>query len=598
MSAWLFSVRRGTASVHLDSAVARLALVGAEQHEAHPVPEPATLTRFGVATSGWADEALVVATCGYPEQISRSPNGPATSSPIDAAFIAAAWRAEGVAALDRLSGSFSVLVWEVATGTLHLQVDQIGVMPLFVRITDDAILAATEVTPLVAVAPAVAPDPDALPDVFASRFLSTTHTVWHGIRQVLPGRRCTVNASGVVSEAKAPRFTFGTPNPSLRAAPTTDALQRALIDNLERLRDQGVSDVVVPLSGGIDSSVVAALAAKVFPRCTAVTFRIDDFDNPELARTQQVADRLGLPLHIVGVSSADVARLYPWVIARIQEPPRHYNNVVVARMLEASREIASVVLSGDNATVYGAGTIGRVRRQLARQHQIAWMPRPLQRAAAVVLQASGLPQLRRAADLIRESVPQLIQRSQTLKLSADAAVALPASARSGRPSAAYVARSWDDRLSVENAALLWTHRNIESPIFRRNTRLAQPLGVRYHYPLQDVAALDLAAELPPDLKWDPETREGKPLLRTLCASLVGADVSLWPKIGFPTPELAWMEGPLADRLDASLSEYAPVAALVNVGALRSLPRAANQQTLWTVMTLNDVLTQGFALMEG
>lgn len=503
MSGLLFCARRGNGSVDLTRAIARLSSVGPRQHDTYPVPESATLARCGEVTSGWADETLVVATCGYPELVKRSPSDPATSTVINAQGIAAAWRNQGVAALDCLTGTFCVMVWEVAKGTLHLQVDQFGVVPLFVRMTDDAILASTEVTPLLAVAPVVTPDPDALPDVFASRFLATQHTVWRGIRQVLPGRRCVVEASGVVSEAKAPRFTFRAPDLSLRAAPTTDALQRALTANLGRLRDEGVSDVVVPLSGGIDSSTVAALAAKVFPRCTAVTFRIDDFDNPELARTQEVADRLGLPLHIVGVSSDDVARLYPWVIARIQEPPRHYNNMVVARMLEASREIAPVVLSGDNATVYGAGTIGRARRLLARQQRIAWMPQPLQRAAAAVLQASGRPRWQRAADLIRESVPQLIQRSRTLHLSPSTATALPANARSARPSAACIARTWDDHLSVEDAAVLWTFREIESPIFRRNTRLAQPLGLRYHYPLQDVAALDLAAELPPDPKWDP-----------------------------------------------------------------------------------------------
>lgn len=597
MSAFLICLPRDGRPVHLQGALAQLALVGPLQQDSSVVPEPVTVARFGAATSMWADATRVVVTCGYPERVDRPSSGAATSTPVNAREIATAWQSNGTAVLDQLVGTFSLVAWDIATGKLYLQVDGIGVVPLFLRVAADAVLVATEVTPLLAVAPGVTPDPDALPDVFASRFLSTAHTIWRGIRQVLPGRRCTVDAFGAVLESKAPRFTFGVPTPASNPAQIVDALQLALRGNLERLRDQGVSDVVVPLSGGIDSSVIAALAVKVFPRCTALTFRIDDFGNPELERARQVADRLRVPLHIVRVSNDDVARLYPWVIERIQEPPRHYNNMVVARMLEASGETAPVVLSGDNATVFGAGTIDRVRRLLARQRRIAWLPRQLQLTAAAVLRASAQPRLQRAADLFRESVPQLIQRSRTLNLSAEAAAALPANARSARPSAACIGQTWDDHLSAEDAAVLWTFREIEGPIFRRNTRLAQPLGIRYHYPLQDVAALDLAAKLPPDLKWDPKTREGKPLLRALCATLVGQDVSVWPKLGFPTPELAWMEGPLADRLTASLSEQAPVATLVDVAALRTLPRAANQQTLWTVMTLNDVLLQGFAMME-
>lgn len=597
MSAFLICLPRGGGPVNLRGALAQLAVVGQLQQDNSVVPEPVTVARFGAATSMWADAALMVVTCGYPELVERPSSGATISTPVNAREIVTAWQSEGTAVLDQLVGTFSLVAWDMSAGKLYLQVDGIGVVPLFMRVTEDAVLVATEVAPLLAVAPAVTPDPDALPDVFASRFLSTSHTIWQGIRQVLPGRRCTVDAFGAVLESKARRFTFGVPIQASNPEAMVDALQLTLIGNLERLRDQGVSDVVVPLSGGIDSSVIAALAVKVFPRCTAMTFCIDDFGNPELERAQLVADRLRVPLRIVRVSDDDVARLYPWVIERIQEPPRHYNNMVVARMLEASGEIAPVVLSGDNATVYGAGTIDRVRRLLARQRRIEWLPRRLQLAAAAVLRASGQPRLQRAADSFRESVPQLIQRSRTLNLSAVAAAALPANARSARPSAACIAQTWDGHLSAEDAAVLWTFREIEGPIFRRNTRLAQPLGMRYHYPLQDVAALELAAQLPPDLKWDPKSRAGKPLLRALCAMLVGHDVSVWPKMGFPTPELAWMEGPLADRLTASLSEQAPVATLVNVAALRTLPRAANQQTLWTVMTLNDVLLHGFALMQ-
>jgi asparagine synthase (glutamine-hydrolysing) len=550
-----------------------------------------------MATSSWSSEELLVLTCGYPElECFASETQALSSSPTDAAAIASAWKKEGVNVLDQIVGNFALLVFEPRLGKLHLQVDQFGVVPLFVRITSHAVLASTESSPLLTVSPPVTLDRNALPDVFASRYLATAQGLWNGVRQVIPGRRCIIDTEGAVHEAIARRFSFGKPESSLRAQSSVHTLQHALTENLGRLRDQGVSDVVIPLSGGIDSSLVAALAGKVFPRCTAVTFQIDDFSNPELARSRQVADRLGMPLHIVPVSAHDVARLYPWVIERIQEPPRHYNNVVVARMLEDIREIAPVILSGDNATIYGAATIDRVRRQLSRQRRIAWLSQPLRQVAAALLNASGQPRLKRAAELFVASVPELVQRSRTLEITTEAAGALPENARSARPSAACIAHLWDDQLSIEDAAVMWTFREIEQPIFRRNTRLALPLDLRYHYPLQDVAALNLAAQLPPELKWDPVRREGKPLLRALCSSLVGDDVCAWPKFGFPTPELAWMEGPLADYFAASLRDDAPVAQYVNVNALRELPRSTNQQTFWTVMTLNDVLKQGIALM--
>jgi len=282
------------------------------------------------------------------------------------------------------------------------------------------------------------------------------------------------------------------------------------------------------------------------------------------------------------------------VLAAIEEPPRHFNNMAVLRMLEGAREHASVVLSGDTATIYGAATVERLARQRAKQRWLHRIPGALRPVLAARLQRSGVRQARAVADLLSLDIPALVQRSRTIPLTAAGRCVLPEAARTGTPGAECRALLWPEQQHEDDAAVLWTFADIEHPILRRNSRLGAHVGVTYDYPLQDPAGVALAERLAPHSRWDPHTRLGKPSLRALCAQLLGDDVAAWPKLGFPTPELAWMEAPLRESLSACLAADSPLAALVDQEALRALPRHENHQLLWTMMTLDGVLRQSNA----
>jgi asparagine synthase (glutamine-hydrolysing) len=557
----------------------------------------AEIRTFGSATSHRTGDGVLVGLAGAPELVKQSDGRAAEHVAVSARDLAAAWPAHGADALSALSGGFAAAVWDVNARRLVLQTDGIGVCSLFVRVTEDAILACTEVTPLLAAGPSTSFDEGALTDIVAMRFLAGSATPWRGIRQVTPRRRCVVALDGSIADYPVPGFAYVPPDPPPELEPATSALHSAMRASLGRLRDAGVADVAVQLSGGVDSSICAALAAKIFPRCTALTFRIDDFANPELPRARAVAERLGLPLHVAQVRSSDVARLHPWIIGRVQEPPLHFNNPAVVRMLEDARDIASDVIAGDFDSLFGSNIIARVRRHLARRRSVQWLPSPALRAVSALLRASGIDRLRRAAAPFDWIVPELIMRSAALRITPEAAGALPAHARGELPSEDLFGHIFDAHMPLEDAADLYYAWYVAGACVRRNTRFADALGLRFHYPMLDAGVMDVAASLPPSLRWDPVRDEGKPLLHALCAELVGRDVSQWPKFGLPSPELAWMEGPLGDRLAASLADDAPLAPYMDLRALRQLPRAVNKETLWTVMTLDEVLRQGYQNMS-
>lgn len=540
---------------------------------------------------------LVVAVAGLPEVVRRREGHAAVSEPTTARGIAERWTQVGAQALDELVGGYAIAVWEADEQRLTLETDEFGLNSLFLRQERGAWYVCTEVVPLLSVGAPTRLDTDALPDLIAARFLSSHRTVWQGIRHIPQRRRCVVSPDGSISERNVSRFSYQPPSPPPRFDASVDALHQAMRENLGRLRDSGVSEVVVPLSGGVDSSLMAALSAQIFPRCTAVTFEIEAYENPELPRARAVAERLGIPFQVAQVSMQDVARTHPWIMGRLQEPPLHFNNPPFVRMLELCREIAPDVISGDFDSLYGTNVINRVRLQRARRRWVSWLPPRVANTLASTIRQSGSARRERLADLLEFDLPQLIHRSRVPRLTAEAALALPPAARTGAPSAELIARTFEPDWLLEDAAQLWNMRYVTNAVVRRNTRFADALGLRIRYPLVDVAALDIVQSLTYDLRWDEARSEGKPLLHALCAEVVGLDVARWSKFGFPSPELSWMEGPLLDRLTASLADDAPLAPYLDLAQLRALPRAPNHQTLWTVMTLDEVLRQGAAAMS-
>jgi hypothetical protein len=129
-------------------------------------------------------------------------------------------------------------------------------------------------------------------------------------------------------------------------------------------------------------------------------------------------------------------------------------------------------------------------------------------------------------------------------------------------------------------------------ILRRNARLLGPAGLRGWYPFMEPGVLDIATGLPTALKFDPELGGTKPTLRAVCTELVGGDVADWSKMGFPSPERAWMLGPLRPVFERALSDDALVGRLFDPAGIRSLPLERNHQTLWTLMTLEEALRVG------
>jgi asparagine synthase (glutamine-hydrolysing) len=489
-----------------------------------------------------------------------------------------------------LLGAYAVVFTDRQSGAVYMATDAFGSVALYYRALPTGLHIATNPICLTILEANAALHRDSQRDVFAIRLMAGARTLWEGVHQVPAGWCIRWRTEHHTEEIPLWRFGF---DPVARPIGIGDAAEEvvaALRLRLEELRDSGVDRVAIPLSGGIDSSILAALARQTFPKCEAFTVSFPGFSNPELPRASFVADRLGLRLNVIEVDNKCVAREFPVVLSALQEPPRHFNNVAILAMLRAASGDFGHVLAGDLIAPWGGGIMGKALQLEARMRVIEPIPWTARRVLAPVLEAFSSNRAKAMGRLLRAPLERHIQ--QTLELErtpeADAFLAVAGLPQGASPGA--VRFHFEGGLPAEAMQSIWGLRVLEGSIFRRNDRLSRGLGIQYVYPFESHRLFRLARSLPLALRYDARTRTAKPVLREVCKRLVGEDVTAFPKVGFVSPEWEWIDGPLRDWHIASASTSSPVSSHFDIGRLRSLYGPQNKQTLYTFMGLHGVLS--------
>ena len=223
---------------------------------------------------------------------------------------------DGVDALDRLNGQFAFAWWQPAPRRLTLVRDRFGVRPLHYALLDDgtlvfgseakAIFASGEV--------AAAADLAGIDEVFTLWGPRAPRTTFRGISQVRPGGLVVWERGRIVAER-----TWWDPDYDLDGGPDDD-LEELLRDSV-RLRLRADVPVGTYLSGGLDSSLITALAQAETDhelRTFSIAFKDPRYD--ERVHQEEVARAIGTRHHVVEAAPRDIADAFPEVVRHAETP--------------------------------------------------------------------------------------------------------------------------------------------------------------------------------------------------------------------------------------------------------------------------------------
>ncbi|MCB2101669.1 MAG: asparagine synthase (glutamine-hydrolyzing) [Rhodobacterales bacterium] len=265
----------------------------------------------------------------------------------------------GVAALDRLVGMFAFALWDRRDGSLLLARDRLGIKPLvYAPLPGGGLAFASEIHALRA-HPEVdlAVDREALSAYLACLYVPAPLTIHRGIRKLEPGHWARWTAGGGLETGRywAPRYADG------RGASLDEAVEAVLLAVRGAVEDRLVADVPVGcfLSGGVDSSVIAAVIADAARRTGAPpprTFTMV-FDEPaydERVQARRVAEHIG-SAHTELPAGAGLAGLLDDMVAGFGEPFGNPTALLIHDLSRKAREHVTVALVGDGGDEVFAG---------------------------------------------------------------------------------------------------------------------------------------------------------------------------------------------------------------------------------------------------
>ncbi|MFK8908600.1 asparagine synthase (glutamine-hydrolyzing) [Streptomyces sp. YS-3] len=290
----------------------------------------------------------------------------------DTEVVLRAFEEWGPACAERLRGMFAFAVWDAAGEQLHLIRDRFGIYPLHYTLTDEGFAFASEPKALFRagqVRPVV--DRDGLRELLG--YTPTPGlTVFRDVREVIPGEIVTFGRNGV---ARRRYWTLPARTHSESLSDTVATVREILHDSVRR---QVVSDVPlgVMLSGGLDSSIVSALADREIGAAAGgdplrtfsmeyaynlANFRSDEMhESPDSPHVTTMVERLGAEHRELLVTTDDLMDPAQQlaVVQGMDRPIIGLETHVAFRRLAAQMQpTATVALCGDGADELFGGYI-------------------------------------------------------------------------------------------------------------------------------------------------------------------------------------------------------------------------------------------------
>lgn len=260
-----------------------------------------------------------------------------------------AWGIDGL--LQRIDGMFAFAILDRRSGELHLARDRFGEKPLFYAAGDGRFAWASNLLAL-ATLPWVDIDanPQALDDYLAVHYVAGPRTFFRGVHRLLPGHRLSLRVADPVPAIAR----FYRPN----LAESGRVSDEELADAMEAaVRSRLVADVPVGvfLSGGLDSSLITAIAARAQPGIMTFSMGFDSAAHDEAGHAQRVADHCGTRHHLFRFDADSFETLLPQVAAELDEPLGDQAALPLFWLCREARRHVTVALSGEGADELFAG---------------------------------------------------------------------------------------------------------------------------------------------------------------------------------------------------------------------------------------------------
>ena len=480
----------------------------------------------------------------------------------DTEVVLRAFQRWGADCVNHLRGMFAIAIWDAAEQRLFLARDRFGIKPLYWAKTSVGLYFASEVKALLPFLDRRQVNAAALSDYFTFQFCLGEKTLMDGVWQ-MPVAHLAMVSPGQQPEPRRYWEVHYAVDYDHTEQWFTERLRELLADSV-RMHLRADVEVGSYVSGGVDSSLLAALARDVRPEGPFKAFNgrfLDGPDYDESRYAKALADEQNMQLHVSDIGEQDFVDHIAKVIWHLDQPtagPGSFPQYMVSKQVG---EHIKVVLGGQGGDeIFG----GYARYLVAYFEQCikGAIEGSLHNGNYVVTYESIIPNLetlRQYKPMLREFWAsglfgerderywRLVNRANTF-----GSILAPEAVNQQATFEEFKSIFWGSNVGKESYFDSMTHFDFKTllpALLQVEDRMSMAHGVEARVPFLDHPLVEFAATIPADIKF--RNGELKRLLKSVFGSRLPAEIrERKDKMGFPVPLNLWLKrgGPARDLI--------------------------------------------------
>ncbi len=499
-----------------------------------------------------------------------------------------------------LRGMFAFVIWDKQEKTLFAARDQFGIKPFYYAVKEHDFFYASESKAIYKILKDKNFDHDALQDYMTYQYVPETETLTQEIKVLAPG--CTLTKK-LGEKLRIERYFHREYHPVKRPeAVYAKKVNQTLIDSVKiHMR----SDVPVGafLSGGIDSSIVVAIARQFNPDLQTFSVGFERKGYSELDLAQETADQLGVQNFSKVITPGEFMRVFPRFVWHMDDPladPAAVPQYFLTR--EAAKRV-KVALTGEGADeLFGGYPIYHEPKSLKGFQYTKAINGALQRLATM------LPDGMRGKSLLQRGTTPLVDRyvGNAFIFDETEKQAFFKHYNQNHPFQTMTRPFYDESKRydpIDQMQFIDMHTWLNGDLLHNADRTALAHSLELRTPFVDREVFQLASEIPADLKISHGTT--KFILRQATVDLLPAAVLNRKKLGFPVPIRFWLKNEMYDWAkqiinDSQTDEYFDKQYFLKLLEVHRNGQKDYSRQIWTVLTFmvwHKIYVESEALFE-
>lgn len=453
----------------------------------------------------------------------------------------------GKSAVKDFRGMFAFVIYDENTNTIFGARDHFGIKPLYYTENDEYIAFSSEYKALMPIVNEKNVDDKSLQNYLSFQYVPRYNTMMEGIKKVPNGTCFTIENNQIRFEKYfEPRF-------SNEKEVTKEDIYNILDDSVKHHMISNV-EVGTFLSGGIDSTIIAALASKINPKIKSfsVGFEVDGYN--ELSVAKKSADALGIENIQIRVTQEDYIKALPKVIYSLDDPLADPSCVGIYFLSKEARKHVTVVLSGEGADEFFAGY--NIYKEYEAVKSFLGLSKGLNKTLNKIF--TKMPELRGKNYLVRATTPLEKRYIGNAKIFENNEVKSIINKYDDNNTYSKVVRDLYRDCKRKSYDYVTTMQDIdintwlEGDILLKGDKMSMASSIELRVPFLDKEVFEVARHLRLDQKIS--NKNTKVLLREAFKDVVPQHMVEKKKLGFPTPIRVWLKDDLGKYVRNIITE--------------------------------------------